>query len=110
MTFGRPSLSSRTPTQADTLFETGSITKTFTALVLARAVERGSLRLDQPIQELLPPGVELPEVARGITLRHLTTHTSGFPRIDASRTLCGNRVMVLLTLQQQERRRTYDNT
>lgn len=81
MTFGRPSLSSGAPTRADTFFELGSITKTFTGLALAREIERGMVRLDQPVQELLPPGVELPEAARGVTLRHLTTHTSGFPRL-----------------------------
>jgi CubicO group peptidase (beta-lactamase class C family) len=81
MTFGRPSLSSGAQTRADTLFELGSITKTFTALALARAIERGTVRLEQSVQELLPPGVELPEEAHGVTLRHLTTHTSGFPRL-----------------------------
>ena len=81
MTFGRPSLSSGAQTRADTFFELGSITKTFTALALAREIERGMVRLDQPVQELLPPGVQLPEAARGVTLRHLTTHTSGFPRL-----------------------------
>ena len=83
MTFGRPSLSSATPTSADNLFELGSITKTFTALTLARQIEHGALRLEEPVQELLPGGAKLPEAARGITLRHLTTHTSGFPRMPA---------------------------
>jgi serine-type D-Ala-D-Ala carboxypeptidase/endopeptidase len=50
---------------------------------LERQVEQGGVRLDQPIQELLPPGVQLPEAARGVSLRHLTTHTSGFPRLPA---------------------------
>lgn len=84
MTFGHPSLSSSAPTRAETLFELGSITKTFTALALEREIEQGTVRLDQPIQELLPSGVELPAEARGITLRHLTTHSSGFPRLAAN--------------------------
>ena len=84
MTFGRPALSSGAPIQADTFFEIGSITKTFTGLALAREIERGAVRLDQPVQELLPVGVELPEAARAITLRHLTSHSSGFPRVAAS--------------------------
>jgi CubicO group peptidase (beta-lactamase class C family) len=74
-------LSSGGQTRADTLFELGSITKTFTGLTLARQIEQGVVRLDQPVQELLPPGVELPEAGRGITLRHLTSHSSGFPRM-----------------------------
>lgn len=81
MTFGRPSLSAGTPPRADTLFEIGSITKTFTGITLAREIERGVVRLEQPVQELLPPGVKLPAAARGVTLRHLTTHSSGFPRL-----------------------------
>jgi len=84
MTFGRSSLSSGAPTRANTLFELGSITKTFTGITLAREIEQGLVRLDQPVQELLPPGVELPEAARGVTLRHLTTHSSGFPRLAAN--------------------------
>ena len=85
MTFGRPSLSSGAQTRPDTLFEIGSITKTFTGLALAREIERGTVRLDQPVQDCLPPGVELPEEARGITLRQLTSHSSGFPRVPADR-------------------------
>ena len=81
MTFGRPALSSSAQTRPDTLFEIGSITKTFTGLTLARQIECGAVRLDQPIRELLPPAAVLPEAARGITLRHLTTHSSGFPRV-----------------------------
>jgi CubicO group peptidase (beta-lactamase class C family) len=81
MTFGHPWLFSATPTSADTLFEIGSITKTFTALTLARQIEHGAVRLEEPVQELLPSGVQLPQDARGITLRQLTTHSSGFPRM-----------------------------
>ncbi|HOX57240.1 MAG TPA: serine hydrolase domain-containing protein [Candidatus Paceibacterota bacterium] len=81
MTFGRPSLSADARTSADTLFELGSITKTFTGLTLARQIEHGNVRLDQPIRELLPPGADLPEEAREVTLRHLTSHSSGFPRM-----------------------------
>ena len=95
MTFGHASLSSDEPTPADTMFEIGSITKTFTGLTLARQIEQGIVRLDQPIQELLPPGVELPETARAITLRQLTSHSSGFPRVaDDSSPLPGIRMLL----------------
>ena len=83
MTFGRPWLSARAQTGSNTLFEIGSITKTFTALVLARQIEEGHVKLEQPVQGLLPAGVKLPEAAREITLRNLTTHSSGFPRMPA---------------------------
>ncbi|MDX2358628.1 serine hydrolase domain-containing protein [Dietzia sp. PP-33] len=66
---------------AGTLFEIGSITKTFTALLLADGVVRGEWRLDTPVRELLPAGVEVPSRAGvQITLQHLATHTSGLPR------------------------------
>lgn len=81
MTFGRSAMSCGAATRADSIFEIGSITKTFTGLALAREIEHGTVRLDQPIQELLPPNCELSEAARAITLRHLTTHASGFPRM-----------------------------
>ncbi|WP_078591824.1 serine hydrolase domain-containing protein [Streptomyces megasporus] len=65
----------------DTRFELGSVTKTFTALLLAVMAERGEVRLDAPIGAHLP-GPLLPE-GHGdrITLTHLATHTSGLPRL-----------------------------
>ena len=65
---------------ADDLFEIGSISKVFTALVLADLVVRGDLRLDQPVRELLP-GVPVPSHGgTEITLEHLATHRGGLPR------------------------------
>ncbi|HEV2448428.1 MAG TPA: serine hydrolase domain-containing protein, partial [Candidatus Sulfopaludibacter sp.] len=64
----------------DSIFEIASISKTFTATVLAQMVEQGRVRLDEPVRELLPPGtVEKPE-GREITLIDLATHHSGLPR------------------------------
>ena len=40
----------------DALFEIGSITKTFTGLLLAQMVEQKKVRLDEPVRALLPPG------------------------------------------------------
>jgi CubicO group peptidase (beta-lactamase class C family) len=69
------------PPGADTLFEIGSNTKVFTALLLADMAERGEVRLDNPAALLLPPEVMLPEHrGRRITLEHLATHVSGLPR------------------------------
>jgi serine-type D-Ala-D-Ala carboxypeptidase/endopeptidase len=66
----------------DTLFELGSITKVFTALLLAIAVERGEVGLDDPVAKHLPPGTKVPSLnERSITLRDLATHTSGLPRV-----------------------------
>ena len=66
---------------ANTFFEIGSITKTFTALVLATMVESGRVRLDTPVRDLLPAGVTVPaRDGAEITLEHLARHTSGLPR------------------------------
>ncbi|MFN3601742.1 MAG: serine hydrolase domain-containing protein [Dietzia sp.] len=66
---------------AGTLFEIGSITKTFTALLLADGVIRGDWRLDTPVRDLVPAGVEVPSRdGVQITLQHLATHTAGLPR------------------------------
>ena len=66
---------------ADTTFEIGSITKTFTALALAQAVVAGRLSLDTPVRELLPAGTAVPSRDDvEITVEHLARHTSGLPR------------------------------
>ncbi len=72
------------PPDDRTLYEIGSITKVFTALLLADAVVRGEVTLDTPIARLLPADVALPDNAgERITLLMLATHTSGLPRIPA---------------------------
>jgi CubicO group peptidase (beta-lactamase class C family) len=65
----------------NTLFEIGSITKTFTALLLQDMIERGEMKLDDPVTEYLPKSVRMPtRNGKEITLFHLVTHTSGLPR------------------------------
>ncbi|MDT0344359.1 serine hydrolase domain-containing protein [Streptomyces litchfieldiae] len=67
-----------------TVFEIGSVSKTFTALALARLAVRGGVSLDQPLSELLPPGTAVPERGgRRIELGQLACHTSGLPRLPA---------------------------
>jgi len=73
-----------TPT-ADTLFEIGSITKVFTALLLADQVNQGGVTLDTPVKELVPEDVE--ESAAMIPLRALASHTAGLPRLPLTRIL-----------------------
>jgi D-alanyl-D-alanine-carboxypeptidase/D-alanyl-D-alanine-endopeptidase len=65
---------------ADTVFEIGSITKTFTGLLLWQAVREGRMTLDDPIVKHLPKKVDAPDFnGKEITLLHLATHTSGLP-------------------------------
>lgn len=64
----------------DTVFEIGSITKTFTGLLLQDMVERGQMNLDDPVSKYLPASVNVPTYhGRQITLLQLATHTSGLP-------------------------------
>ncbi len=65
----------------DSLFEIGSVTKTFTGLALARMAAEGKVRLDEPVRELLPPGTVARPRGREITLLDLATQHSGLPRM-----------------------------
>lgn len=71
------------PVDGDTLFEIGSTTKAFTALLLAEMAERREVGLDDRVDKYLPAGVTAPSRAgRQITLLDLATHTSGLPGMD----------------------------
>jgi CubicO group peptidase (beta-lactamase class C family) len=67
----------------DTVYEIGSISKVFTGLLLADAVRRGEVALDDPVQKHLPEGMSMPNWRGGtpVLLWHLSTHTSGLPRL-----------------------------
>jgi CubicO group peptidase (beta-lactamase class C family) len=65
-----------------TLFEIGSITKVFTALLFADMANKGEVSLDDPAAKYLPAGHRMPERGgRPITLTDLATHRSGLPRM-----------------------------
>lgn len=61
---------------AGSSFQIGSVTKTFTALVLATMVVQGRVALEDPVSRYLPAAG-----ASGVRLVDLATHTSGYPRI-----------------------------
>jgi Beta-lactamase class C and other penicillin binding proteins len=66
------------PVQPDSLFQIGSITKTYTATQIMLLVEEGRLTLDTPVIEVLPGfKVADPDTTKNVTIRHLLTHTSG---------------------------------
>ncbi|MGH2715821.1 MAG: serine hydrolase domain-containing protein [Thermoleophilaceae bacterium] len=69
------------PDGPGTIFEIGSITKTFTATLLADMAGDGIVALGDPVQRHLPDGVWLPVRGREITLEDLATHRSGLPRL-----------------------------
>jgi CubicO group peptidase (beta-lactamase class C family) len=63
----------------DSIFEIGSITKTFTGLLLSQMAAQGKVKLDEPVRELLPPGTVAKPQGREITLLDLATRRSGLP-------------------------------
>ena len=80
--FGRVSRDSDRPPDDRTVYEIGSVTKVFNAALLADMAGRGEVRLDQPVADLLPPGVRMPAFrGRPVALVHLAEHTSGLPRL-----------------------------
>ncbi|WP_402462655.1 serine hydrolase domain-containing protein [Isoptericola aurantiacus] len=81
---GRLHLPDGATPDAGSRFEIGSITKTFTALALARAVVDGDVTLDTPVGELVPEVAGLGRDGHPVTLGHLATHTSGLPRVHLS--------------------------
>lgn len=69
-----------TTVNEDTLFDIGSITKTFTNTLLADMVSRGEVNLNDPLENYLPATVKVPAYnGSKITLQDLATHTSGLP-------------------------------
>ena len=64
----------------NTFFNIGSITKTFTTLLLADMVKQGIVNLNDPVEKFLPPSVKVPQFnGKKITLEDLADHTSGLP-------------------------------
>jgi D-alanyl-D-alanine carboxypeptidase len=72
--FGLADLEWGIPITPDTVFRIGSLTKQFTAAAILLLAEDGKLQIDDPIQSVLP---DYPGAERGVTIRHLLTHTSG---------------------------------
>jgi serine-type D-Ala-D-Ala carboxypeptidase/endopeptidase len=80
--YGKMGAADPRPVTADTLYEIGSITKVFTSLLLADAVQRGEVALTDAVARYLPPTVSVPSRnGRTIALQDLASHTSGLPRL-----------------------------
>ncbi len=69
----------------DTVFEIGSITKVFTAILLSDMVLKGEVNLEDSIKKYLPDSVTMPNwKARDITLHDLVCHISGLPGLPSN--------------------------
>lgn len=96
LAFGLGKLSAdnlQTP-NSETVFEIGSISKAFTGILLADAIERGLVTADQPADDLMPEETSLPvwpkQPQRKINLNDLATHVSGLPRLPPNLDVTGN--------------------
>jgi CubicO group peptidase (beta-lactamase class C family) len=74
--YGVANLETDTPVKTNSVFELASLTKPFTAAAVMLLVEEGKVQLDSPVSAYVE---NTPEGWRGITVRHLLTHTAGFP-------------------------------
>lgn len=79
--YGFANVELRVPATDSTMFQSGSVGKQFTAAGVLLLVEDGKLGLDDPITKYLPEGES---IWRGVTVRHLLTHTSGIPEYEES--------------------------
>jgi CubicO group peptidase (beta-lactamase class C family) len=80
---GFADLRSRTPITEDTVFRTGSVTKTVTAVAVLQLAEQGLIDIDRPVGDYLRAYRLVPARAghRPPTVRQLLTHTAGLPQL-----------------------------
>ena len=72
--FGLADLEHNVPNTAQTIFESGSVAKQFTAAALVLLQQDGKLSIDDPVKKYIP---ELPDYGSPLTIRHLLNHTAG---------------------------------
>ena len=72
--FGLADLEHEVPNTPQTIFESGSVAKQFTAAALVLLQQDGKLSIDDPVRKYIP---ELPDYGAPLTIRHLLNHTSG---------------------------------
>jgi len=73
--FGKADLAANTAVTPDTLFELGSISKTFAGVIGAMALERGEIKLTDPVAKHWPALTAKPW--QSINMQHLATYTAG---------------------------------
>lgn len=80
--YGKTALTNGTDVNENSVFEIGSISKTFTTILLSEQVLKGNMKLSDAISKYLPEGVKVPtRNGKEITLKDLATHSSGLPRM-----------------------------
>jgi CubicO group peptidase (beta-lactamase class C family) len=78
-TVGLASLSSMRPVTPETLFQIGSISKTYTGTLIWRLIDQGALAVDKPVRTWIPDLTLMDdEVATKLTIANLLDHSAGF--------------------------------
>lgn len=96
-TLGEAELAGGRPVAPGTLFQIGSVSKSFAALAVLREVERGRLELDVPITEYLP-WFRLRAGTEHVTLHRLLSHTAGLaPGMDPTPSSLGEALVLART-------------
>lgn len=79
--YGVADLATGLPIDESTIFEIGSITKTFTGILFAQLALEGTISLQDTVNNYMPANMQLPSMGNTpVRLLHLLNHTSGFPR------------------------------
>jgi CubicO group peptidase (beta-lactamase class C family) len=84
--FGMAEMEHGIPNTANTVFESGSVAKQFTAASLVLLQQEGKLNIDDPVRKYLP---ELTDYGAPLTIRHMLNHTSGLRDWFSVRALAG---------------------
>ncbi|MHB8472243.1 MAG: serine hydrolase domain-containing protein [Gammaproteobacteria bacterium] len=82
--YGTVNKESSTVPDASTVFQIASVSKLFTASLLQILCDKGVLKIDATLGELIGGSFSLSPAAQRVTLKQLVTHTSGFPSIPKS--------------------------
>lgn len=77
--YGFANLEHQVPVGPETLFQSGSLGKQFTAMAVMLQVEAGKLSLEDPLTKFFP---DAPASWSSVTVRHLLNHTSGLPDLE----------------------------
>ena len=86
--YGMADLEHDIPISPSSVFYVGSVSKQFTAMAAALAIQQGHVSADDPIRKHLP---EMPPYADAITVRHLVHHTSGLRDYNTLLSIAGRR-------------------
>jgi len=86
--FGSADLEHGVAITPQTMFYAGSVSKQFTAMAVALAIQKGLFGADDDVRKFVP---ELPDYGTPVTVRHLIHHTSGLRDINTLMSIAGRR-------------------